>query len=173
MLVWDAANKRAQDILDAYWDGKTFPIPLDEIIKQIGLTYKRTVLPGDLSGIIVKDENSFTPRIFIDSTEGPQRQRFTLAHEIGHFVERKDANDADYSFVEKRRLNAKDYDLHEFYADEFAGALLMPKESFSADEKHHMSDDELAEKYGVSKAVAHHRRKRLQRIQESIEAMSA
>lgn len=172
MLVWDAANKRAQDILDAYWDGETFPIPLNEIIKQIGLTYKRTVLPGDLSGIIVKDENSFTPRIFIDSTEGPQRQRFTLAHEIGHFVERKDANDADYSFVEKRRLNAKDYDLHEFYADEFAGALLMPKESFSADEKH-MNVKELAEKYGVSAAAVRRRRIRLQRIQESIEAMSA
>ncbi|PMC64562.1 hypothetical protein CJ203_04380 [Corynebacterium tuscaniense] len=82
----------------------------------------------DLSGFIIKEEDT-DPRIYINAAEPLHRQRFTLAHEIGHLVERQSvAGDQDYSFTDYRS-NAG-YDLHEFFADEFAGELLMPAEPF-------------------------------------------
>ncbi|MHC9941634.1 ImmA/IrrE family metallo-endopeptidase [Corynebacterium diphtheriae] len=66
----------------------------------------------------------------MNSNEPEVRQRFTLAHEIGHLVEREHlGKDVEYSFIDYRN-NGK-CDLHEFYADEFAGSLLMPAREFS------------------------------------------
>lgn len=87
-------------------------------------------LPMDphLSGFIIKEEGT-DPRIYVNSTEPLHRQRFTLAHEIGHLVERQSvADDQDYSFTDYR--SDAGYDLHEFFADEFAGELLMPAGPF-------------------------------------------
>lgn len=94
------------------WDAKVEFLPMDP----------------NLSGFIIKEENT-DPRIYVNSTEPLHRQRFTLAHEIGHLIERQSvAGDQDYSFTDYR--GNVGYDLHEFFADEFAGELLMPAESF-------------------------------------------
>lgn len=87
-------------------------------------------LPMDhhISGFIIKEEDT-DPRIYINSAESLHRQRFTLAHEIGHLVERQSvAGDLDYSFTDYRSQG--NYDMHEFFADEFAGELLMPAGPF-------------------------------------------
>ncbi|MHC9618419.1 ImmA/IrrE family metallo-endopeptidase [Corynebacterium diphtheriae] len=86
-------------------------------------------LDPTISGVVVKEDEQ-NPKIYINSNEPEVRQRFTLAHEIGHLVEREHlGKDVEYSFIDYRN-NGK-CELHEFYADEFAGSLLMPAREFS------------------------------------------
>ena len=102
---------------------------LDGLTQLAQDKFEATVLVAKLSqgisGFIFKEEEE-NPEIYINSSEPPVRQRFTLAHEIGHLVERTMvAGDYDFSFMDSRRPNPNDYNLHEFFADEFAGALLI------------------------------------------------
>ncbi|WP_371830336.1 ImmA/IrrE family metallo-endopeptidase [Corynebacterium diphtheriae] len=45
-------------------------------------------LDPTISGVVVKEDEQ-NPKIYINSNEPEVRQRFTLAHEIGHLVERE------------------------------------------------------------------------------------
>jgi Zn-dependent peptidase ImmA (M78 family) len=71
------------------------------------------------------------------------------------------SDDNDFSFVEKREPGQ--YDLHEFYADEFAGALLMPEQPFMKMLDENVSLIEIAARFGVSLDAARKRRERLRR----------
>ncbi|OFL77574.1 ImmA/IrrE family metallo-endopeptidase [Corynebacterium sp. HMSC077B05] len=128
MLVWQAARDSAENVR------AHMPVRPDGFadLERIAALYDAQVffrpMERDLSGFIVKQADS-SPEIFINANEPLERQRFTLAHEIGHLVERGEyARDRDYSFMDYRA--ATDYNLHEFFADEFAGALLMPAAEF-------------------------------------------
>lgn len=88
--------------------------------------YFQDDMPKHTSGMILKLENDDCARAYINAKDSEERQRFTLAHELGHYVERMvEAADQEFSFSDSR--TSRHYDLHEFYADQFAGGLLMPE----------------------------------------------
>lgn len=90
-----------------------------------------------------------------------ERQRFTLAHEIGHLVDRKViAGDPRYSFMDYRDHH-NGYNLHEFFADEFAGELLMPAVPLLT-RLSNSSQYETAVRFGVTLSVLDRRMVRLQ-----------
>ena len=114
-----------------------------------------------LRGVIVKSPGQESADSYADVSESVVRRRFTLSHELGHYVERVTlGRDEDFSFVERREPGK--YDLHEFYADEFAGSLLMPSNDF----KQKVESDGIisaAQYFGVSLAAA---QKRLERLEK-------
>ncbi|MCK7676200.1 ImmA/IrrE family metallo-endopeptidase [Corynebacterium pygosceleis] len=122
------------------------------------------VLPlrDGVSGMIDKAPDDEQAVIYINSEDGAARQRFTLAHEIGHLVERQRVSGYDsYTFKDFRRPNGK-YRLHEFFADEFAGELLMPDFEFMTD----LIDNDFnyyatAARFGVTVAEVEKRSERL------------
>src|SRR5262249_13052228 len=60
----------------------------------------------------------------------PNRQRFTCAHELGHYVKRSAAGDDAWEYVEHRNLLASQgTNSEEIYANQFAASLLMPEEA--------------------------------------------
>lgn len=122
MLVYERARDEARKIRRAIPIGNDFKGLLD-VASKWEAEVNFVPLRHDVSGFIIKEEKN-PPRIYINSHDSEHRQRFTLAHEIGHLVERQVAKDGDYSFTDFRSNG--DYDLHEFFADEFAGELLMP-----------------------------------------------
>lgn len=126
MLVKDMARDDAKDTLTTFWDGR-FPVDPFQIAEEMGIRTQRMFLDDDTSGIIVaRPETQAT--IYIEETDTRPRQRFTCAHELGHYVERSKVQDdltKGFSFVDKR---SNKRDIHEFYADEFAGNLLMPED---------------------------------------------
>jgi Zn-dependent peptidase ImmA (M78 family) len=65
-----------------------FPIPLGLIAKELGLIVKLATLPANISGEIKYEGGVFVIRV--NRHDVKARQRYTLAHEIAHFLLHKD-----------------------------------------------------------------------------------
>lgn len=153
-LVWQSAREQAQAVLDDSWD-QELPVNIEAICKAYGVNIYKRRMPNDLSGMIVKRAHNDTADAFIDMDEPDIRQRFTLAHELGHFIERtKVAHDDEFGFQEIRSSSlSEDYFPHEFFADEFAGSLLIPRKKLSELQKQGKAEDEIAKAFKVSVAA--------------------
>ena len=158
-LLWREARDQAQKLMDRF--GQRGPnVRLVSLCESFGIRVWDARLPSGVSGMIVKEKGEDAD-IYIDESDPETRQRFTLAHELGHFIERTVvAGDKDFSFRDVRSSNK--YDLQEFFADEFAGALLMPVPEFARD-KRTMSVAQLADRYKVSTAAVEKRIERLRK----------
>lgn len=157
--AWQDAREKARDVLDNYWDGE-YPVKVSAISRKMGVTPFKATLPFGVSGMIIKEQGQ-DARAYAEASESEERRRFTLAHELGHYVERVTvADDNDFAFKDKR---SGEYDLHEFYADEFAGALLMPEQPFMSMIREGRSLIEVAARFGVSLAAVRKRRERLEK----------
>lgn len=128
-LAYQEARQQAHALLNSRaWD-KQYPVKLLPFLDVANATLTEVPALGDnhVSGMIIKDDNA-AARIFINISVSYPKQRETLAHELGHLVERALRDDREYSFLDLRESTPTN--LHEFYADEFACALLMPQEEF-------------------------------------------
>lgn len=169
MLLWQHARERAIYFRERI--GKPGGPLTDEYLEKIAALFETEIkiqqLKAGVSGAVFKDEDA-PATIFISSEEVHERQRFTIAHEIGHLVERAEiAKDNEYSFIDYR--GGTEYDLHEFYADEFAGELLMPAKTFLQDMEM-MDEVELALHYHVSIPAVRKRQHRLERSKLKLSA---
>lgn len=161
--VWQEAREQAQRILDECWDGRTLPIDVVALCKLNGVTPYRTNLSDDRSGMIIKLAGENGANAYVDSLEPHVRRRFTFAHELGHFIERKAAGDDEYGFSEYRSGHSRNYFPHEFYADEFAGALLMPESKIREFEDEGLDAAGMAGRFDVSVAAMRRRLRALER----------
>jgi len=131
MLIKDAARKAAGEVLRAYWHEGRFPVDPFEVARRMGIASYRVALQEDVSGMVVANSvdeaGTVEATILVDHTHTPHRQSFTCAHELGHYAERvltSKQGMSTFAFVDKRTSKS---DAHEFYANEFAGNLLMPE----------------------------------------------
>lgn len=122
------AAKRARQVLEQC--GVTSaPVPVERIAKTLGASVRYAPLDDALSGMAyVKDG---VPIIGVNSLHHPNRQRFTIAHEIAHLVLHRDyitaAVHVDTTFVLNRdEKAATGTDALEIDANAFAAELLMP-----------------------------------------------
>lgn len=161
VMAWQAARHNADLILKNFTDG-TRPVDLEAIADRLGIDVAYRDLKPGMSGFIFKDADE-RASIYIDRNDVPGRQRFTLAHELGHYVERRvEARDDSFSFTDTR---ATKYDLHEFYADEFAGALLMPEDELRELQRAGYGLSAIAKHFGVTTAAVAKRLERLRKHQ--------
>lgn len=103
-------------------------MPIERIAKLLGLQVKFEPFEGNLSGCTVREENRAT--VGINSLHHVNRQRFTLAHEIGHFLLHEGKKIIiDRGFRVNLRLTATSAvdDPEEIEANLFAAELLMPE----------------------------------------------
>ncbi len=156
-LVIDQAKQDAESIASKYTWMHIFPIDVAEIARNMGLLIEYTYLRDGVSGML-RSRPPEIPVIYVDAAENEARQRFTIAHELGHYVERTNQGQTDFAFIDERGTK---YDLHEFYADEFAGNLLMPANEIDRLRQAGRSNIEMAAHFGVSPAAMVTRIKRL------------
>jgi len=124
------ARKEAQRILEENGISKV-PISVDRIAKKLGAKIRYSPMDNEeLSGMIyVKNE---IPIIGVNSLHHPNRQRFTIAHELGHLVlhreviEREVHVDTKFSGLMRDQKSSDGYDDIEIEANSFASELLMP-----------------------------------------------
>ena len=107
----------ARALLDEYWDCK-IPISPEEFATKLGIRVIQSDDMGSKSGYF--DAKSKT--ICINRNDCEERQRFTLAHELGHFCLNHGSSLRDTSTANWFMGNSE----HERAANQFAAELLMP-----------------------------------------------
>jgi Zn-dependent peptidase ImmA (M78 family) len=103
------------------------PVPVERIATKLGLEIRCAPLDGDLSGALVRNDGEIY--IGVNSLHHPNRQRFTIAHELGHFSLHKGIKihvDRDFRVNWRDEDSSKAVDPEEMEANRFAAELLMP-----------------------------------------------
>jgi Zn-dependent peptidase ImmA (M78 family) len=120
----------AHEMLTTHWakeDG-TIPVPIDPIAiaDKAGVKVLTAVLEPNVSGMLfMKPGND--PEIYLSQSDSYNRQRFTCAHELGHWAEHVAQGEESAHIVDYRGpLSTTGSDPQEIYANQFAAALLMP-----------------------------------------------
>lgn len=145
----------ASAVLKRYWDQK---LPVDPI--AIALRMGAKVLPMDsmdVSGLFQLGEGG--PEIYYNIKEPTVRQRFTVAHELGHYV----LSHGDKFRDPIKNFSSANFEPAEVAANKFAAEILMPADMLSsAIEKMAISDiSKLAKIFSVSEAAMRFRMKNL------------
>ncbi|MGV0738239.1 ImmA/IrrE family metallo-endopeptidase [Mycobacterium syngnathidarum] len=153
----------AQEVLDQYWadSGGDLRLPVDpvKIARQMGAAvYLDNLAPG-VSGQLEADDWGQT--ILLSPDNGPNRQRFTCAHEIGHLVDRAKRGGPAVFIDYRDGRAAEGTDAAEIYANQFAAQLLMPAAEVRKLAAQGWSTQQMATRFGVSQAAMSIRRDNL------------
>lgn len=133
-------------------------LPIDPKIcaDRLGVNVEASVLDDDISGLFVADNNEYF--IIYNDNESNVRQRFTIAHELGHYLLHKDSKlfvDRKQRALYRNAVSATGEVLREREANSFAAALLMPEKLIEEEVWNLTEEDDivytLADKFGVSK----------------------
>lgn len=126
-----SARTRANELLAEHAIEKA-PVPIEKIIKKMGIVLQHAPFEGDLSGMAYID-NEFSI-IGVNALHSPNRQRFSAAHELGHHVlhpqDITGAVHVDKSFFKalfRNDVSSLGVDALEIEANAFASELLMPR----------------------------------------------
>lgn len=104
------------------------PVPVEKVARLLDIHVVRSLLKdSDVSGFYYRQQDQRV--IGINASHPRTRQRFTVAHEIGHaHLNAHDNLHVDRSFKLRDTLSAKGVDSLEIEANAFAAELLMPQE---------------------------------------------
>ena len=162
-----AIQRRARDLLEEQ-RVTAAPVPIERIAKALDAQLRFSPLDDGLSGMVYV--NGGVPIIGVNALHHPNRQRFTLAHEVGHLVlHRAEITkqihvDKGFPMLMRNTASAEGVDEMEIEANFFAAELLMPEEFLarSLEGKSLDIDDEgtisaLAKEYKVSTAAMRYR----------------
>lgn len=129
----------------------TNTVDVIKVAKELGFTvYKSKFERDDIDGIVINSNEEKS--IHVNEDQIYQRQRFTIAHEIGHIVLHHDM-EANYEMVDYR-TSGGEFSQKEFEANSFAAALLMPKEKVTQVWNDLRDVDDVADVFQVSKRAA-------------------
>ena len=168
-----AAERELAAVPDWLWDGETLPVPVETIAdSHYGLLvreeHRLAEYAGLPDGVHISGLLFPAPReIWIDAGEAeraPVRRRFTIGHELGHWVLHCDPGSAREEPVYCRTETVREepgeparkggfagYPMTELDANQFAAAVLMPR---ALVEREHAWVDgvpwKLAQAFGVS-----------------------
>lgn len=165
----DDPVKRVQNLLTEF-SVRAAPVPVDKIAKGLGAQLRFSPLDDELSGMIYVSDG--TPIIGINALHHPNRQRFSIAHEIGHLVLHRHLitgkvhvdKEFRVSVLNRDSTSALGTEQIEIQANQFAAELLMPTAWFTEalDSKAFDIDneaplDDLAKKFRVSRQALEYR----------------
>lgn len=109
---------------------KKAPVSVQDIATQLGINVRLEKFDREdnLSGVLVNDGT--TVAMVINKSDPPTRQRFTMAHEIGHFYLKHKGELFVDNTVRLKRDGASGLavDPFEIEANGFAAELLMPSD---------------------------------------------
>lgn len=137
------------------------PVPVDRIAHKLGVRVQFASLDNDLSGMAHIRDGVVV--IGVNSLHAPNRQRFTLAHELGHVVLHRSILESTVHVdrvLLRDRNSSNGTDLQEMQANAFASELLMPTDMLKVilrGRQAILDDDEevatLARKFRVSESA--------------------
>ena len=167
MIQFDDITTQVRNLLRNH-NIEVAPVPVEQVANDLGAIVRYRPFDEELSGMIyIKGAR---PIIGVNSLHHPNRQRFTIAHEVGHLVLHRRLI-ADHVHVDKRfsvlmrdANSATGTQRMEMEANRFAAELLMPiflllpmlkRKGFDIDDEKPL--EELSRKFRVSKQALDYR----------------
>ena len=109
------------------------PIDVDSIAEMLELPVTREDLGPAVSGLLVN--NGTQAYIYVQKNDAETRRRFTVAHEIGHYLLGHQFRGGEHVHVDKGNFisqrgprSSTSVDPMEIEANQFAASLLMPSQ---------------------------------------------
>lgn len=156
MALSEVVNKVLKELLDGAYEGPQ--VDFDLICQRLNVTlFMAKFKDSDVNGMVKRADGGF--EVYIRKEHPKNRQRFTLAHEIGHIVSYQahsfsfDKLSCPDGYIERRTQLRKDP--AEVEANEIAGNILMPEEFLESliSKLKNPNLRNLAEEFGVSVAA--------------------
>lgn len=131
-------------------------LDIEQLIQEIShreedapILIKKVPMDNYLSGSLSYKDGVWI--MTVNSKQHPKRQRFTLAHELAHYILHKEKNT---EFQDSTFFRGNNMDSLEYMANDFAAALLMPDDKVNELIKNGIRNiGKLAEKFDVSAAA--------------------
>lgn len=132
------------------------PVRIDKLVRKFNIDLKSGDL-GEFSGLVVREGSSAT--IGVNYKHPETRQRFTIAHEFGHFLLHAGISahyDRDYRVNFRSAESSQATNVEEIEANFFAASILMPRKFLDKDKAVLTLDSDvevqkLAKRYDVSR----------------------
>jgi Zn-dependent peptidase ImmA (M78 family) len=141
------------------------PVKIIELCKREGIKVFEQYLPRDVSGFIVIQKENFEnygtgKLIVVNLTDNANRRRFTIAHELAHYILHKDETEEYYAHRDAGQNGGIERE-----ANLFASSILMPRALIETAVKEyracilgsiptHMLVEHIAQEFVVSKDAA-------------------
>lgn len=161
----------SEDIQSSY-DG--FKLDLNRLCDKLSVSAYNALFKEKLDGMILKEGSKFT--IYVNKLDPETRKRFTLAHELGHFISHM-FKSYSHSKLEQGSIEDPAYmarsenkDCAELEADEIAGHLLMPEKFIKILLEQKKNEFEMARIFNVSVEALKIRLRNLNQSQNLINA---
>ena len=131
------------------------PVDVAGMARELGLPIVEELLPPNISGKITRKGSSEDSYVITVSSAHPEtRKRFTIAHEIAHFIFHR-SKIGDGVVENGLYRSAQLSDSIERQANQFAARILMPHDLvYKAWREGKNTPEKLAEYFGVSAPVA-------------------
>lgn len=153
--VKDVAEKLNNKFMGEGVSEKELNLDAVKLVESLGGTvYEVGYIKMNGNSMVVNpDDNSF--EIYVSAFDGKKRQKFTIAHEIGHYFIHYLRNISKNPQTTYRRTSVAVGGYQEYEANVFAANLLMPESKFKQIYENCGQDLAIvAEKFGVSIAAA-------------------
>jgi len=134
------------------------PIPVERLAQLRGAKIRFVPTDDDISGVLFREDGRAI--IGVNALHSPTRQRFTIAHELGHLELHENSEvhvDRSFRVYSRNQRSSEATDVREIEANAFAAEVLIPASLVEKDLARltvDYEDDEvirrLAERYKVS-----------------------
>lgn len=145
------------DCIIAHYPDINGAVPLARIAEALGIVEITGCDTGSFEAVLVTNNAKSTGTISYNENSRRDRQRYSIAHELGHYLlpfhgENAQCAKADMGVIKAKHSNQE----REAEANRFAAALLMPQKLFKADLRRLRNPEidqivTLADRYKVSK----------------------
>lgn len=122
--LWARLNDDERELIEQFTS--QIPVPIGQMGHAFGLRIRSVTLPADISGLIkLCDDDVY--EVQVNNTDAPVRQRFTVAHEIAHYMLHRELighDGIEDTILFRSRLSNR----QETEANRLAAAILLPWE---------------------------------------------
>ncbi|MCY4034868.1 MAG: ImmA/IrrE family metallo-endopeptidase [Hyphomicrobiales bacterium] len=154
---WNRLSQEHREILEKYLS--EYPVKVGQIAKELNVKIKVSGMPTGISGQIKNEESGYIIRV--NRYEARERQRFTIAHELAHFMLHKKLIDISAEGITDNVLYRSGAPENtEYEANRLAAEIVMPTSQIEETLRENFNKtvteetiENLAERFQVSKAA--------------------
>lgn len=139
----------------------SLPVRVTDVAKKLGIEVQQFQLRSNLDAMLVKEASNGDFKVVSNMSQNNHRKRFSLAHEIGHYVKNYQdwPSEKKAAIAEMRNSRSADgFDPEEIWANQFAAALLMPASIVRKYWAQGKTDEQMAKIFDVSNQAMNLRR---------------